>query len=97
MADSKPLVPVPNHPGIYTRGTRHVVRYRVRGAERKRAFRTLTEARRFKRRPTLARPSAALAGASYRTQRAGSTATAGARAAGWRSPRGPATRMRSGA
>ena len=48
MAQSKPLIPVPNHPGIYSRGSRYVVRYRVRGAEKKRAFRTLTEARRFK-------------------------------------------------
>jgi len=42
------MLPVPNHPGIYTRGSRYVVVYRVRGAQRKRAFRTLTEARRFK-------------------------------------------------
>jgi integrase len=48
MAQSKPMIPVENHPGIYSRGTRYVVVYRVRGAQRKRAFRTLTEARRFK-------------------------------------------------
>ena len=48
MAQSSPMVPVPNHPGIYSRGSRYVVVYRVRGAQRKRAFRTLTEARRFK-------------------------------------------------
>lgn len=48
MAQPNPMVPVPNHPGIYTRGSRYVVVFRVRGAQRKRAFRTLTEARRFK-------------------------------------------------
>lgn len=48
MAKSNPMVPVPNHPGIYSRGSRFVVVFRVRGAQRKQAFRTLTEARRFK-------------------------------------------------
>lgn len=59
MAQSKPMVPVPNHPGIFTRGSRFVVAYRVRGAQRKRAFRTLTEARRFKGQTDAGEPVAA--------------------------------------
>jgi hypothetical protein len=52
------MVPVPTHPGIFTRGSRYVAVYRVRGAQRKRAFRTLTEARRFKTRADAGEPVA---------------------------------------
>lgn len=48
MSQSTPMVRVDGHPGIYSRGSRYVVVYRVRGKQHKRAFRTLTEARRFK-------------------------------------------------
>lgn len=79
MAHCSPMIPVENHPGIYKRGTRYVVVYRVRGAQHKRAFRTLTEARRFKtkadtgeavssaRRPFIAYAGSWLAGYSGRT------------------------------
>ena len=41
--------PLPKHPGIYRRGDTYEVSYRDRGRQRWRAFRTLTEAKRFKR------------------------------------------------
>jgi integrase len=40
-------VPVPGHPGIYTRGGSYAVAFRERGRLRTRQFRTLSEARRF--------------------------------------------------
>jgi len=40
--------PVPNHPGIYKKGSRYQVRYRHHGTERLKSFRTLSEAARFK-------------------------------------------------
>lgn len=49
------------YPGVYKRGERYVVVYHQRGRQHKRAFRTLTEARRFK--------SAADGGASVPTAR----------------------------
>jgi integrase len=41
--------PVEGHPGIYRRGSSYVVTWRHRGVQHKRAFRSLTEAKRFKR------------------------------------------------
>ena len=41
-------VAIPEHPGIFRRGSSYVVPYRDRGKWRSRAFRTLTEAKRFK-------------------------------------------------
>ena len=43
--DSRKLVPVPKHPGIYRRGERYVVRLRVNGVQVQRSARTLKEAR----------------------------------------------------
>lgn len=48
MAQPSPLLPVENAPGIYRRGTRYVVRWRHRGRQQQRSFRTLTEAKAFK-------------------------------------------------
>jgi len=48
MPDSTRRIPVPGHPGIYTKGSRHVVRYRHHGTLHSKSFRTLSEARRFK-------------------------------------------------
>jgi integrase len=48
-ADDRRLIPVKNHPGIYKRGNRYVVRYRdPRGRQRKQFARTLAEARDLK-------------------------------------------------
>ena len=41
---------VPGHPGIFKKGSRYQVRWRHRGRQRARSFRTLTEARAFKAR-----------------------------------------------
>ena len=41
-------VPVPGHPGVYTKGSRYQVRYRYKGRQKARSFRTLSEAARFK-------------------------------------------------
>lgn len=46
--ENRRMIPVAGHPGIYTKGTRYVVVWRHRGRQRKRSFRTLSEARRFK-------------------------------------------------
>src|SRR4051812_30843691 len=45
--DARKCVPT-GHPGVYKKGNRYVVRWRHRGRQRERSFRTLTEARRFK-------------------------------------------------
>src|SRR5690348_2389297 len=45
--DARRLEPT-GHPGIYRKQNRFVVVWRHRGRQRKRSFRTLTEARRFK-------------------------------------------------
>lgn len=42
-------IPVKNHPGIYRKGTRYLVKWRHHGRQRSRSFRTLAEAKRFKR------------------------------------------------
>lgn len=47
-AASSALVKVSGHPGIYRKGNRYVVVWRHRGQQRKKSFRTLDEARRFK-------------------------------------------------
>ena len=46
--DTRRAVAVPNHPGIFRKGSRYQVRYRHRGRQAARSFRTLTEAKRFK-------------------------------------------------
>lgn len=46
--DRRQRVAIPEHPGIFRRGASYVVPYRDRGKWRSRAFRTLTEAKRFK-------------------------------------------------
>jgi integrase len=46
--DSRRAEAVPNHPGIYRKGSRYQVRYRHNGRQVARSFRTLTEAKRFK-------------------------------------------------
>src|ERR1700733_11835414 len=48
MADSTPRIPIPGHPGIYTKGNRYVVRFRHRGTLHSKSFRTLSEAKRFR-------------------------------------------------
>lgn len=48
MAESTQRVPVPGHPGVYTKGSRYVVRYRHHGKLHSKSFRTLSEAKRFK-------------------------------------------------
>jgi integrase len=48
MATSTQWIPVPKNPGIYIKGNRHVVIYRVKGKRRSKSFRSLTEARDFK-------------------------------------------------
>lgn len=47
-ASTAPMVKVSGHPGIYRKGNRYVVTWRHRGQQRKKSFRTLEEARRFK-------------------------------------------------
>lgn len=49
--DARRLEPT-GHPGIYRKQNRYVVVWRHRGRQRKRSFRTLTEARRFKAQTT---------------------------------------------
>ncbi len=41
-------IPVPGHPGVYKKGSRYQVRYRHKGRQKARSFRTLSEAIRFK-------------------------------------------------
>jgi integrase len=47
--DSRKAVAVPGHPGIFKKGSRYQVRFRHHGAQRAKSFRTLTEAKRFRR------------------------------------------------
>jgi integrase len=47
--DSRKAVAVPGHPGIFKKGARYQVRFRHHGAQRAKSFRTLTEAKRFRR------------------------------------------------
>jgi integrase len=47
-ASTAPLVKVAGSPGVYRKGNRYVVVWRHRGQQRKKSFRTLEEARRFK-------------------------------------------------
>ncbi len=42
------MIAVENHPGIYRKGSRYLVRWRHHGHQKTRSFRTLTEAARFK-------------------------------------------------
>jgi integrase len=42
------MIPVEGHPGIWRRGNRYVVKYSHHGTVRKKYFRTLTEAKKFK-------------------------------------------------
>jgi integrase len=41
-------IPVSGHPGVYRKGSRYQVRYRFKGRQKARSFRTLSEAGRFK-------------------------------------------------
>ena len=41
-------IPVSGHPGVYRKGSRYQVRYRHKGRQKARSFRTLSEADRFK-------------------------------------------------
>lgn len=47
MSKSSPAIPT-GHPGIFKKGSRYQVRYRHRGTQRAKSFRTLSEAKRFK-------------------------------------------------
>lgn len=46
--DGRRMIPVDDHPGIWRRGNRYVVKYTDRGRQRKKFLRTLTEAKRFR-------------------------------------------------
>lgn len=46
--DTRRMIPIDGHPGIYRRGNRYVVKFSDRGRRAKKMFRTLTEAKRFK-------------------------------------------------
>ena len=48
-SDNRRAVAVPGHPGIFRKGSRYQVRFRHHGAQRAKSFRTLTEAKRFRR------------------------------------------------
>jgi integrase len=48
MAESSRRLEPTNHKGIYRKGNRYAVRWRHRGKQRERSFRTLSEAKRFK-------------------------------------------------
>src|SRR3954462_14571940 len=65
--ESRRMIPVEGHPGIYKRGNRYVVKFGYRGRERKKSFRTLTEAKSFKAKAAAgeARPSAATSFKAY--------------------------------
>jgi integrase len=77
MSQSKTLVPVKGHPGIYKRGGSYVVRYRdPQGASRKRHAKTLAQARKIK-----AEVTADISRGEYRTN---SKVTFGEYAASWR-------------
>src|SRR3954466_8671885 len=66
-SESRRMIPVEGHPGIYKRGNRYVVKYGYRGKERKKSCRTLTEAKAFKAKAASgeARPSAAITFKKY--------------------------------
>ena len=46
--ESRTMIPVEGHPGVWRRGNRYVVKYTDRGQVRKKFLRTLTEAKKFK-------------------------------------------------
>ena len=48
IPEARRMIPVDGHPGIWKRGARYVVKFTDRGARRKKYFRTLTEAKKFK-------------------------------------------------
>src|SRR3954453_19374247 len=66
-SESRRMIPVEGHAGIYKRGNRYVVKFGYRGRERKKSFRTLTEAKSFKAKAAAgeARPSAATSFKAY--------------------------------
>src|SRR4051812_5443867 len=68
--ESRRMIPVEGHPGIYKRGGRYVVKYGYRGKERKKSCRTPTEAKAFKAKAASgeARPSAAISFTKYATE-----------------------------
>lgn len=68
--ESRKMIPVEGHPGIWRRGTRYVVKYTHRGQVRKKFLRTLTEAKKFKAAAAAgdARPTSAQSFKSYATE-----------------------------
>ena len=69
--ESRKMIPVEGHPGIWRRGNRYVVKYTDRGQVRKKFLRTLTEAKKFKASAAAAgdvRPASSKTFKSYATE-----------------------------